>query len=147
MHRDKLYIKNNFSFHHQWKPFKSGQKCQYPVQTSADKDSESPDSSVLSLSGRTDRQRTEFFFLKIRTESGAQILGSRQTPDRFSGKSGQNEIRIGHGQCCPPTPGLEPRNIERPWTRLALDLVRPSQLVHGPLATVKLWNSEDPNLT
>ena len=30
-------------------------------QTSADKDSESPDSSVSSLSGRTDRQRAAFF--------------------------------------------------------------------------------------
>ena len=30
-------------------------------QTSADKDSVSPDSSVLSLSGWTDRQRTVFF--------------------------------------------------------------------------------------
>ena len=68
-------------------------------QTSADKDSDSPDSSVLSLSGRTDRQRTEFF-MKIRTKSG-QRTESRQTenPDRirianrhrtgFSGKSGQ----------------------------------------------------------
>lgn len=38
------------------------------VQTSADKDSDSPDSSVSSVSSRTDRQTA--VFLKFRTESG-----------------------------------------------------------------------------
>ena len=39
------------------------------VQMSADKDSKSPDRSISSLSGRTERHRTAFF-LKVRTESG-----------------------------------------------------------------------------
>ena len=55
----------------------------WPIPDVADKDSESPDGSVSSLSGRTNRQRTEF--LKIRTKSG-QRTESRQ------GKSGQTDI-------------------------------------------------------
>ena len=42
-------------------------------QASADKDTESPDSSVSSLSDRSDRQRTAFFFQKFRTESGQNV--------------------------------------------------------------------------
>lgn len=45
----------------------------------ANKDSESPDNSILSLSGRTGRQQT-VFFRKIRTKSG-KPTESRQTRD------------------------------------------------------------------
>ena len=38
-----------------------------PTQTSADKDTKSPDTSGLSLSGRTDRQTTDGFFARQRT--------------------------------------------------------------------------------
>ena len=62
----------------------SSKRSRSSNQTSADKDSESPDSSVLSLSGRTDRHRTELF-LKIRTKSGHRTE-SRQT------ESGQTDI-------------------------------------------------------
>ena len=64
-------------------------------QTSADKDSESPDSSVLSLSGRTDRQRTEFF-REIRTKPGQRTesrqteSGQTDTGQLYFSKSGQN---------------------------------------------------------
>ena len=73
-------------------------------QTSVNKDTESPNSSVLSLSGRTDRQRTAFFrkFGTVsgqrtesrQTESGQIDTGQKsRTTDRhrtlFSGKSGQ----------------------------------------------------------
>ena len=47
------------------------------LKKSADKDSESPDSSVLSLFGRTDRQRTEFF--SRNPDSGQNK--DRQSPD------------------------------------------------------------------
>ena len=50
-------------------------------QTSADKDSESPDSSVLSLSGRTYRQRTEFFWKSGQNPDTGQNR-DRQNPDR-----------------------------------------------------------------
>ena len=83
------------------------------LQTSADKNSESPDSSVLSLSGRTDRQTADRVFLrnpdKTRTADRIETDKIRidrhltenpdriQTADRhwtgFSGKSGQNETR------------------------------------------------------
>ena len=53
-------------------------------QTLTDKDSESPDSSVSSISGRTNRQRTVFF------------LRSGRNQDK-------GEKRTGRGQCCPPT--------------------------------------------
>ena len=84
--------------------FKTKNKSlQVSEQTSADKDSESPDSSALSLSGRTDRQRTEFF-LKIRTESGQRTDTGQDFPENPE----KNETRTGHGQCCPPTSVSEP---------------------------------------
>ena len=48
-------------------------------QTSTDKDSESLDSSVSFLSGRTDRQRTAFF--EVRTESGKQTDTGQDFPE------------------------------------------------------------------
>ena len=86
-----------------WKPPQNTRVQRRPIslgtnscwyQTSADKDTGSPDSSVSSLSGRTDRQQTAFF-RKFRTESrqtkcGQKDIGQsstgcqnrdRQTPD------------------------------------------------------------------
>ena len=66
-------------------------KSTYLYQTSADKDSESPDSSVLSLSGRKDGQRTEFFFEnpdKIRTpdkNTTEKIRTDRHRTKKFIG--------------------------------------------------------------
>ena len=74
-------------------------------QTAADKDSESPDSSCLSLSGRTDRQRTEFFFKSghrtesRQTESGQTESGQTDIGQDFlqnyrqNSDSGQNRDR------------------------------------------------------
>ena len=66
-------------------------------QTSSDKDTESPDSSVSFLSGRTDRQRTAF--LKSRTESGKQTDTGLDFPENRD----KNQTRTGHGHRCPPT--------------------------------------------
>ena len=66
-------------------------------QTSADKDSESLDSFVSFLSGRTDRQRTAFF--EIRTESGKQTDTGQDFPENLD----KNQTRTGHGNRCPPT--------------------------------------------
>ena len=60
-----------------------------------DSDSEYPDTFVLSLSGRTDRHRTDFF-LKIETESGHRTKsrqkksGQTDTGQKNSSESGQN---------------------------------------------------------
>ena len=51
-------------------------------QTSADKDSETLDSSFPSLSGQTDRQRTALFY-KIRTEYGQRSESRKENSDRF----------------------------------------------------------------
>ena len=51
-------------------------------QTSADKDTESPDRSVLSLSSRTHRQRTALF-RKFRTESGQAKCGQKDIGQSF----------------------------------------------------------------
>ena len=73
---------------------------------SADKDSESPDSSVSSLSGRTDRQRAAFFIIwtepgqlteprqtdtetDTKTDTGQKIRTADRHRTRFSEKSGQ----------------------------------------------------------
>ena len=60
-------------------------------QTSADKDSENSDSSVSSLSGRTDRQRVAFFS-NFYTESGQRT----DTGQYFPENPGKNETRTGH---------------------------------------------------
>ena len=75
-------------------------------QTSPNKESESPDSSVSYLSGRTDKHRTAFL-TKFRTESG-QLTESRQRTDTgqicqensdrghdFSGNYGQKQDKNG----------------------------------------------------
>ena len=57
------------------------------MQTSADKDNESPDTSGSSLSGRADRQRTAFFENPDRIET--EKLGQTVIGQHFSQKSGQ----------------------------------------------------------
>ena len=69
------------------------------LQASADKDSESPDSYVSSLSDRTDRHRTENPD-RIRT---ADRHGAWDTGHDFPENPDKSETRTGHGQCCPPT--------------------------------------------
>ena len=78
-------------------------------QKSAEKDSERPDSSASSLSGRTDNK--QFFFLKSgqRTESteaeSGQNPDSGQTPDRIYWKI-LVRIKTRQGQRCPPMSGF-----------------------------------------
>ena len=62
----------------------------FSCQTSADKDSESSDNSISSLSGRTDRHRT-VFLLNVKTESrqtdtGQKIRTADRHQKRFSGQ-------------------------------------------------------------
>ena len=75
-----------------------------PNQTSADKDIESPDSSLagwtelsrqLTKSRQTESRKTD----RIRTESGQQT----DTGHDFPENPDKNETRAEHGQCCPLT--------------------------------------------
>ena len=78
-------------------------------QTSAD--TESRDTSVSSLSGKTtdsflsknpDGTRIESSQTRVRYPD-RQNPESRQKLDRISRKIRENETWTGHGQCCPPT--------------------------------------------
>ena len=69
-------------------------KSSLTEQTSADKDSESPDSSVLALSGRTDSRQSFFEKSGQNPDSGQnrdRQSPDRQTPDNFIS---QNPDRI-----------------------------------------------------
>ena len=83
---------------------KVDQKFILLYQTSADKESESPDSSVSSLSSRTDRHRTGFF-TKFSTESGQrkEFWQQTDTGHYFPEMPDKNETRTGQEQWCPPT--------------------------------------------